>query len=74
MQIEEETHTEWPATIDVEGTDSTASLKENLGDKVKTRSFYSEFIFARKFLQNSLAISDSKIKMNTNIYSLDLKR
>ena len=74
MQIEEETHTEWPATIDVEGTDSTASLKENLGDKVKTRSFISEFIFTRNFLQNNLAISDSNIKMNTFIYSLDLKR
>ena len=74
MQIEEETLTEAPAAIDVEGTDSTASLNENFEDKVNTRCFYPEFIFARNFLQNNLAISDSNIKMNTFIYSLDLKR
>jgi ubiquitin C len=70
MQIFVKTLTGKTATIDVEGTDSIASLKEKLREKEGIPCSHQRLVFAGKVLEDGRTISDYNIRKECTIHLL----
>lgn len=70
MQIFVRTLTGKTATIDVEGTDSIASLKEKLREKEGIPADQQRLVFAGKLLEDDRTISDYNIRKESTVHLL----